>query len=228
VPDETKQFRFIQSIAEPGASVNEAVRSATRPRIEGEREVAIFEATMRMLATTGYDRLTMDAVAADAHASKATLYRRWQTKADLVVDALVWLKTCMPTDPPDTGSLRGDLLSMACNPGGLTDEMPLAVFGALITAMQRDAELAKAFQERFLAPLEQRGRVIFERAQRRGEIAPDADLGLLASILPGITIHRALTRGAVVRPDFVAQVIDQVVVPACRNQPSESAVRRRR
>ena len=74
----------------------QAVRTATRPRIEGEREHAIFDATMRMLATSGYDRLTMDAVAAEARASKATLYRRWQTKADLVVDALVWLKSCMP------------------------------------------------------------------------------------------------------------------------------------
>jgi AcrR family transcriptional regulator len=202
--------------------VNAAARAATRPRIEGEREVAIFDATLRMLATSGYDRLTMDAVAADAHASKATLYRRWQTKADLVVDALVWLKSCMPEDPPDTGSLRGDLLAMACNPGGLTDEMPLAVFGALITAMQRDPVLAKAFQERFLAPLERRGRLIFERAQQRGEVDPAADLQLMASLLPAVTIHRALTRGAAVRPNFVAQVIDQVVVPACRRCPPES------
>ena len=101
-------------------------RTATRPRIEGEREVAIFDATMRMLATSGYDRLTMDAVAADARASKATLYRRWTSKADLVVDALVWLKSCMPHDVPNTGTLRGDLLSMACTEGGLTDRMPLA------------------------------------------------------------------------------------------------------
>ncbi len=134
--------------------MNQAVRTATRPRIEGEREVAIFDATMRMLATSGYDRLTMDAVAADAKASKATLYRRWQTKADLVVDALVWLKSCMPHDIPDTGSLRGDLVAMACTDGGLTDRMPLAVFGALITAMQRDEALAKAFQERFMGPIE--------------------------------------------------------------------------
>ena len=92
--------------------MSQAVRTATRPRIEGEREVAIFDATLRLLATSGYDRLTMDAVAADAKASKATLYRRWQTKADLVVDSLVWLKSCMPHDIPDTGSLRGDVLAL--------------------------------------------------------------------------------------------------------------------
>jgi AcrR family transcriptional regulator len=203
--------------------VIQAVRTATRPRIEGEREVAIFDATMRMLATSGYDRLTMDAVAADAHASKATLYRRWTTKADLVVDALVWLKSCMPHQAPNTGSLRDDLLSMACTEGGLTDRMPLAVFGALITAMQRDDELAEAFQNRFLAPLEQRGRLVFERAQQRGEIAPDADLRLLGSVLPAIAIHHALTRNQPVKRDLVEQIIDDVVLPACRGRSRADA-----
>jgi AcrR family transcriptional regulator len=198
--------------------VIQAVRTATRPRIEGEREVAIFDATMRMLATSGYDRLTMDAVAADAKASKATLYRRWQTKADLVVDALVWLKSCMPHDVPDTGSLRGDLVAMACTDGGLTDKMPLAVFGALITAMQRDEELAKAFKERFMAPIEARSRLVFERAQARGEIAEGADLALLGHVLPAVAIHYALTRNRPVKAEFIEQIIDQVVLPSCRCQ----------
>jgi AcrR family transcriptional regulator len=196
--------------------VIDAVRTATRPRIEGERENAIFDATMRLLATTGYDRLTMDAVAAEARASKATLYRRWQTKADLVVDALVWLKNCMPHEIPDTGSLRGDLLSVACNEGGLTDQMPRAVFGALITAMQRDEALGVAFQNRFLAPLEQRTRSMFERAVARGEIADDVDLALIGSVLPSIAIFRALTRNEPVGPELIEQIVDQVVLPACR------------
>ena len=118
-----------------------------RPRVEGERQDEILDATLELLIEVGYDRLTMDAVAADARASKATLYRRWTSKADLVVDALVWLKSCMPHDVPNTGTLRGDLLSMACTEGGLTDRMPLAVFGALITAMQRDEDLARAFHK---------------------------------------------------------------------------------
>jgi AcrR family transcriptional regulator len=196
--------------------VIDAVRTAARPRIEGERENAIFDATMRLLATTGYDRLTMDAVAAEARASKATLYRRWQTKADLVVDALVWLKNCMPHEIPDTGSLRGDLLSVACNEGGLTDQMPRAVFGALITAMQRDEALGVAFQNRFLAPLEQRTRAMFERAVARGEIADDVDLALVGSVLPSIAIFRALTRNEQVGPELIEQIVDQVVLPACR------------
>jgi AcrR family transcriptional regulator len=200
--------------------VIQAVRTAPRPRIEGERECAIFDATMRLLATTGYDRLTMDAVAAEARASKATLYRRWQTKADLVVDSLVWLKSCMPDAVPDTGTLRGDLLSVACNEGGLTDQMPRAVFGALITAMQRDEALAVAFQDRFLAPLERRNRTMFERAQARGEIADDVDLSLIGSVLPSIAIFRALASNQQVGPELIEQIVDQVVLPACRGRDS--------
>jgi AcrR family transcriptional regulator len=199
-----------------------AVRSTPRPRIEGERENAIFDATMRLLATTGYDRLTMDAVAAEARASKATLYRRWTTKAELVVDALVWLKSCMPNVVPNTGTLRGDLLSVACQEGGLTDQMPRAVFGALITAMQRDDELAIAFRERFLGPLEARNAAMMERAQERGEIAAGADLSLLGSVLPAIAVFRALTGGEV-SPGFIAQVVDQVVLPACAGSPPANA-----
>ena len=65
---------------------------AVRPRVEGEREQEILDATLEVLADVGYDRLTMDAVAARAKASKATLYRRWNDKASLVVDALLLVK----------------------------------------------------------------------------------------------------------------------------------------
>ena len=58
-----------------------------RPRVEGEREAEILDAALVLLGRVGYDRLTMDAVAAEAKASKATLYRRWTTKPSLVVDA---------------------------------------------------------------------------------------------------------------------------------------------
>ena len=62
---------------------------AQRPRIEGDREREILEAALEVLADVGYDRLTMDAVATRARASKATLYRRWNTKVGLVIDALL-------------------------------------------------------------------------------------------------------------------------------------------
>ena len=83
----------------------------TRPRVEGDREQEILGATLEILVEAGYDRLTMDAVATRARASKATLYRRWNGKATLVIDALMSQKAPLVA-PVDTGSLRGDLLAM--------------------------------------------------------------------------------------------------------------------
>ena len=64
----------------------------------------------------------MDAVAAEARASKATLYRRWTAKAALVVDAIVLRKEALQAPDPTPGSLRGDLIQMSCSHGGLSDE----------------------------------------------------------------------------------------------------------
>ena len=74
-----------------------------RPRIEGDREAEILDATVALLASAGYERLTMDAVATAAKASKATLYRRWSTKADLVIDAFERGRTrrTSPTSTPE-------------------------------------------------------------------------------------------------------------------------------
>ena len=97
--------------------------AATRPRVEGVREVEILDAALDVLADVGYDRLTMDAVALRAKASKATLYRRWNGKASLVIDALTTPPARGLGCPVDTGSLRGrPASSPSAASGGLTDK----------------------------------------------------------------------------------------------------------
>src|SRR3569623_1266093 len=105
-----------------------------RPRVEGEREEEILDATVELLMEVGYDRLTMDSVARRARASKATLYRRWETKASLVVEALVRAKDAPHPADHDTGSLRGDLLATFCGHEGLSGAAT-GVMGAVITAV---------------------------------------------------------------------------------------------
>ena len=187
--------------------------AASRPRIEGDREQEILDATLAVLVDVGYDRLTMDAVATRAKASKATLYRRWEGKAALVIDALISQKTPLEV-PHDTGTLRGDLLSVFCAPGGLTDEHQTAILGSVITAIGRDAEFAAAFRERFIAPKVAVARQIYERAHARGELRDDVDLEILSAALPGIVLHRMFLLGEQANPDLIARVVDQVIVPA--------------
>jgi AcrR family transcriptional regulator len=186
--------------------------TTARPRVEGDRERQILDATLEVLADMGYDRLTMDAVATRAKASKATLYRRWNGKVSLVIDALHSAKR-MP-EPPDTGSLRGDLLASFCGLGGLTDERTVATFASVVTAIFRDREFAEAFRREVIGPRSALSRSIFVRARDRGEIADSVDLDLLAPALAGIVLHRLYVMGELPDQALITRVIDQIIIPA--------------
>ncbi|MGZ5399842.1 MAG: TetR/AcrR family transcriptional regulator [Nocardioides sp.] len=186
--------------------------AVSRPRIEGVREREILDATLTVLAEAGYDRLTMDAVATEAKASKATLYRRWSSKPELVVDAVCSQKQHPPT--PDTGTLRGDLLAAYCGMGGLGDARSMGVLAAVVTAMSRDEEFAQAYRRDFIGPKQRAMRLVLDRAVARGEVRDDADLDLIAPALPGIVLHRVFLLGEQATPDLVARVIDQIILPA--------------
>lgn len=187
-----------------------------RPRVVDDREGEILDATIRVVGRLGYERLTMDVVAAEARASKATLYRHWSTKAELVVDAVSRAK-CMPDrDDVDTGSLRGDLLATWCHIDGWAAELPISVIGGLMTALHTHEDLQTAFQERFLAPRLAEDRQMFDRAAARGELGPDVDVDLLMSILPALSVHREMLLGTPVDETFIQHVIDDVLLPAAK------------
>ncbi|GAA2152520.1 TetR/AcrR family transcriptional regulator [Nocardioides koreensis] len=184
----------------------------SRPRVEGDREQQILDATLEVLADVGYDRLTMDAVATRAKASKATLYRRWNGKVSLVIDALLSAKSTPAL--PDTGTLRGDLIASFCGMGGLTDEQSVATFASVITAITRDQDFAEAFRREVIGPKAQISRTVFERARDRGELAPDVDIDLLAPALAGIVLHRVYLMGELPDEALITRVIDQIILPA--------------
>ena len=186
--------------------------AVARPRVEGDREAAILSATLEVLVDVGYDRLTMDAVAARAKASKATLYRRWSTKLRLVMDALHTTKE--PPTQIDTGSLRGDLQQLFCGMGGVVDPQAVAVFGSVITAVARDREFAETYRREFIGPRLEVSKQLWQRALQRGELREDLDLSLFEPALAGIVLHRVLVMGEQPSEDLVTRVIDQIVLPA--------------
>lgn len=185
---------------------------APRPRVEGARESEILEATLATLAEVGYDRLTMDAVAQRAHASKATLYRRWQNKQCLVIESLENLKEVGQI--PDTGSLREDLMEFYGCTGGLADPAVVATLASVVTAIAHDPEFATAFRERVLAHKVAATAVIYRRAIERGEIRPDVDLGLAAPALPGIVLHRYFLFAELPDREAIGRVLDELILPA--------------
>jgi len=202
------------TLATPAGSTPGTTSGNSRPRVEGEREGEIYGAVIELLIQTGYDKLTFDAVATSARAGKATLYRRWPSKADLVLDALT-SSDLSSTDEIDTGTLRGDLLAQSCAAGGLCDKSP-ALLGALVPALHRDPELFAAFKDRIVQPRLQAAMDMFARARDRGEVGRHADLATLATVLPAVCIHETVILGSPTTPARVAEIVDTVILPACR------------
>jgi AcrR family transcriptional regulator len=205
-----KRNSFVSSTERHGMTPLEAAHM--RPRVAGDRELEILEATLEVLADVGYDRLTMDAVATRAKASKATLYRRWTNKVSLVIDALLAQKESPPL--PDTGSLRGDLLEAFCGMGGLMDSQAVATLSSVLTAITRDQEFASEFRSRVIGPKLAVSRTIYERAVARGEVRADLDVSLFGPALAGILLHRAYLLGEAPTREQIARVIDQIILPA--------------
>lgn len=189
-------------------------QAATRPRVEGDREAEILDATIEVLVEVGYDRLTMDAVAHAAKASKATLYRRWESKPALVFDAVCSRKVAHPE--PDTGSLREDLIEAYCGLGAFGDSQAPAVLAAVVTAMSRDEEFAETYRRDFIGPKIEVSRRIYQRAIKRGEIPADIDVDLLAPAVAGIVLHRTFLLGDPPSRELITRIVDHVILPAAR------------
>jgi AcrR family transcriptional regulator len=189
-------------------------KTGLRPRVEGARESEVLDAALVLLARVGYDRMTMDAIAAEAKAGKATLYRRWATKSSLVVDAILRSKETLQVPEVDTGSLREDLIAMACSHGGLSDDRSAQVMAGVITALHHDPEFAREFRTRVVGPRIAASHIIFDRARARGEITADLSLDLLSPALAAIILHRSFVLGLPADDETVTRVVDEIILPA--------------
>jgi AcrR family transcriptional regulator len=185
------------------------------------RDTVILEATLDVLAEEGYDGMTIDMVAARAKAGKATLYRRWPSKSELVIDAVACLKR-VDLDPehlPDTGTLRGDLIAMIKTPAIQDGERKIRTFAGIASMVARSPELAEAARRAIVEPRMRLTRILIERAVARGEVAADADIDTAVTITPAMTSYRTLMLGQPVTREFLVSVIDGLVLPALGIRP---------
>lgn len=186
------------------------------------RDADILESALDVLAETGYDGMTIDMVAARAKAGKATLYRRWPSKAELVIDAVACLKQG-ETDPaklPDTGTLRGDLVAMIRTPTIQEGERKLQIMAGIASMISRSPDLAEAARQAIVEPRIALNRMFMERARERGEISADADIELAATIAPAMMSYRVLMLGVPSTREFMISLIDEVILPALGTRPS--------
>jgi AcrR family transcriptional regulator len=189
---------------------------ASRPgrKRDHSRDPEILEAAIEVLAETGYEGMTVDMVAARAKAGKATLYRRWPSKADLVVDAVACMSTPSATNPPDTGTLRGDLIAVISLRTVEDGERKLRVLLGLASVLARSPELAETIRAAFVEPRVEVTKALFQQAVDRGEVSADHDFDLLARVSTAMVIERALLQHKPIDRRFLISVIDGVLLPA--------------
>lgn len=183
-----------------------------RPR-DAAKDQLILQAAQELLAEVGYEQFTMEAIATRVGASKATLYRRWASKAELVAGVIGDLEWSAPA--PDTGSLREDLLELT-GVWFAEDKMRDQIFMNLLAALPRDEKLRELFMTRVSIPRGIAIEAVISRAIKRGELSGGAGLEPLRGALPALVFHRLAVEARPVDKKYIASVIDAVIIPALR------------
>jgi AcrR family transcriptional regulator len=164
------------------------------------RETELLEVTLRLLQEHGYDRLTVDAVAAAAHASKATVYRRWPSKAELVLAAFI------------ESTLRGDLLRLGeviCRQA----HQQAGAMRAVLVEGSRHPALKDALQQ-FLGQRKALIHDVLHQAADRGEIDDAVISDELWDLLPGYLIFRSIMPNRPPTEHTVQALVDDVIIPS--------------
>jgi AcrR family transcriptional regulator len=182
-----------------------------RPR-DPSRDGVIRAAILRLLADVGYGALTMDAVASEAGVGKATIYRRWRTKQDLVVDTISDLNRAEAT-PPDTGSLEGDLRLMLRSLVAVITGPTGAATLSLLSTVPHQPALAEAFRRGPLSVWRHSFGQIWDRAEQRGEIRPGIAGTAAAETTSSLLVQRWLLTGEPVDEAYADEVLNTVVLP---------------
>ncbi|MER5854406.1 TetR/AcrR family transcriptional regulator [Streptomyces sp. NPDC059688] len=195
--------------------MTEVVATARRSRITPEREAELYEAVLDLLREVGYDALTMDAVAARTRSSKATLYRQWGGKAELVAKAVRHSKPGASADDIDTGSLKGDLHALTMRADDCEMEQNSALMRGLAMATHSNPDLLKAFREHLIEPEMAEFHRVLRRAIDRGEVRADNPaIDFVMHMMIGGFAARTMIDEQPPTQSFLLSYIDAVVLPA--------------
>lgn len=182
-----------------------------RPRSEARKQ-AILQAAFELLGEHGLGATSMDAVAERAGVSKATIYRWWDSKELLALDALyaAW-DTAGPARRP-TGTLRSEMLALVRPWVRLVAAGPSArILTALLAEAQNDPEFGRAYRAHFVEPRRDQARAVFSRAIARGEIPDGVDVEVAIDLLWGPLYHRLFHGHAPLNEHFARRSVDTVL-----------------
>ncbi len=189
----------------------EGVPSRGRP-FDADLDAAILDAAVGLLTDTGYERMTMDAVAARAKVSKATIYRRWDSKASLVVDAMRFCNFA-ELELPKTLDLRADLITGLQCFRAAADGQDAGLYNGVMNAMRQDPELARLVRERMIGHKQQVARAWLQAYVDCGMLPADTDIDLFHQVGLAMVGVRLVITGEPVDDAFLEHVVDDVLLP---------------
>ncbi|MFF0412829.1 TetR/AcrR family transcriptional regulator [Kitasatospora sp. NPDC004745] len=203
---------------DPAPAAGAAARAKGRPR-SAAADRAILDATREALAELGWGGLTMGHVATRAKVAKTTLYRRWPSKNELVVDAVASLFDDLVM--PDLGSLRADIEAVVAQFADLLARPETqAALLALFAEGTRDPQLRRRIREAIVDPQKRLVRQGRAAAQTRGELAPDTDpetaceeIDIIFDTIAGTVEHRVLVSGEPITADWTRRFTNLLLGP---------------
>ena len=180
-----------------------------RPRDE-RADRAILAATLELMGERGAGEVRMDDVADRAGVGKATIYRRYRSKDELITAGVAALVSEIAV--PDTGSTRADLLALMRSAVELySGSVEAGVMPSLVEAMSRDAELARSVREGFLDRRRSALREVLERGVERGDLRADTDMELALDVLGGPLFYRLLITGGPIDEKLAENVVELIL-----------------
>ena len=184
-------------------------RRPGRPRSE-RAERAIIEAALALFAECGADALCIEKVAARAGVGKATIYRRWPGKEDLLIDALASLKTPLPQ--PQGRSAREDLIALLqAMSADTADPRRTREFALLMGEGQKYPRLLARYQETVVEPRREVFRQVLRRGAATGELRADIDVDAALFMLVGAVMIRGRYEPEVISPEYAERVVDELL-----------------
>jgi AcrR family transcriptional regulator len=184
-------------------------RRPGRPRSE-RAERAIIEAALALFAECGVDALCIEKVAARAGVGKATIYRRWPGKEDLLIDALASLKTPLPE--PRGRSAREDLIALLqAMSADTADPRRTREFALLMGEGQKYPRLLARYEETVVEPRREVFRQVLRRGAATGELRADIDVDAALFMLVGAVMIRGRYEPEVISPEYAERVVDELL-----------------
>ncbi len=169
-----------------------------------------MEAALLELMESGYNGLSMDKVAARAGVSKASIYRRWASREDMILDAWRAMNPHSEKHLIDTGTLRGDLYTMVDDYCVSFGEELVALIPQMAAAVRqhpRLGELFNTFVDEQLDPM----RKMYQRAQARGEVRAEVNVELAMKLVSGTMFYAILMEGRLLPPEDLRTSVDLVL-----------------